>query len=28
LKQNAVIASGTLNWDLESKKVVDFYKNI
>lgn len=28
LKQNAVIASGTLNWDLESKKVVNFYKDI
>ncbi|MCX6329730.1 MAG: glycosyltransferase [Bacteroidia bacterium] len=28
LKQNAVIASGTLNWDRESKKVVDFYKVI
>lgn len=28
LKQNAVIASGTLNWDLESKKAADFYKVI
>ncbi|MCX6329548.1 MAG: hypothetical protein NTZ85_08570, partial [Bacteroidia bacterium] len=28
LKQNTVIASETLNWDLESKKVADFYKVI
>ena len=26
LKQNAVIASETLNWETESKKIVDFYK--
>jgi glycosyltransferase involved in cell wall biosynthesis len=28
LKQNAVNASGTLNWETESKKVVDFYRRI
>jgi glycosyltransferase involved in cell wall biosynthesis len=28
LKQNAVIASESLNWDTESKKVIDFYRRI
>ncbi len=28
LKQNSVIASESLNWDNESKKVIDFYKKI
>jgi glycosyltransferase involved in cell wall biosynthesis len=28
LKQNSVMASETLNWENESKRVVDFYKGI
>ncbi len=28
LKQNAIRASGTLNWEYESKKVINFYKEV
>jgi glycosyltransferase involved in cell wall biosynthesis len=28
LKQNAVTASGSLNWETESKKVIEFYKMV